>query len=40
MTASLLSGARLIWLVNRASWVLVTAQVGDSITFNSSGAVC
>jgi hypothetical protein len=27
MTASLLSGARLIWLVNKSSWVVVTAQV-------------
>jgi hypothetical protein len=27
MTASLLSGSRLIWLVNKASWSVVTAQV-------------
>jgi hypothetical protein len=27
MTASFFSGARLIWLVNKASWSVVTAQV-------------
>lgn len=27
MSASVLSGARLIWLVNKASWSVVTAQV-------------
>lgn len=30
MTASLLSGSRLIWLVNKASWSVVTAQVSLS----------
>lgn len=30
MAASLLSGSRLIWLVNKASWSVVTAQVSPS----------
>lgn len=30
MSASILSGCRLVWLVNKASWSVVTAQVGQS----------
>lgn len=37
MTASLLSGSRLIWLVNKASWSVVTAQVSFCFLFDASG---
>lgn len=30
MSASILAGCRLVWLVNKASWSVVTAQVGQS----------
>ena len=35
MTASVFSGARLIWLVNKASWSVVTAQVSLGFPFSS-----